>query len=178
MTRYRFGTRRRCRCRSGHSLSLLSFERAAVRPCPYNVGQPLRYQGVDPEPRSGYGCRRLQAVLRRTVRAYEHNHNFYLLTISLGVATDPVARSVFREFSDHFFQVMGSVLQDTADDDAAIIVLMATAVLGSLLRNWSSGLMPIRRVYTDLDAAVEIIFSVPRPRRTRARKGARATSGR
>jgi AcrR family transcriptional regulator len=107
---------------------------------------------------------RLQAALRRAVKANERTPHFYRLMMSLDVSTDPIARDVFDSYGDRFAELLAEQLQDTEEHDAKTIVLMSLAVLGAVLRRWSRGEMPIRRVYENIDETVRIVFGKPNAR--------------
>jgi len=104
---------------------------------------------------------RLLAALRRAVRAYERHPNFYRLITALEVVTDPVVADLYARFASRFGGALRESLRTVADDDAAVIVQLASSLLGSLLRSWSIGKIPIARVYGDLDAAIDLVFREP-----------------
>jgi AcrR family transcriptional regulator len=107
---------------------------------------------------------RFQAALRRAVRANERSPHFYPLMMALDVATDPVARKVFDSYNGRFNGLLTELLEDTDERDAKLITLMSVALIGALMRKWSRGELPIRRVYEQLDSMVSIVFGRPRAR--------------
>jgi hypothetical protein len=84
--------------------------------------------------------------------------------MALDVAADPVAREIFDSYGSRFAELLTEVLQDTDVRDAKVISLMSVAVLGALLRRWSRGELPIRRVYEQIDEMVAVAFGRPRSR--------------
>jgi AcrR family transcriptional regulator len=109
---------------------------------------------------------RLARLLRRAVAAFErHPHFFQLITVFEGVP-DPAVAAPFQEYSDRFGLVLAESLRDTAPEDALVITRLLAAFLGSLLRSWSAGQLPIASVYDQLERAVRIVFSAPEAART------------
>lgn len=120
----------------------------------------------DPSQRAGRAAsasdqERLRAALRRAVRAYERHPNFYRLITALEVVTDPVVTELYASFATGFGDSLREALREVTDDDAEVIARTMSALLGALLRSWSSGTTSISRVYAELDAAVDLIFRVP-----------------
>jgi TetR/AcrR family transcriptional regulator, cholesterol catabolism regulator len=104
---------------------------------------------------------RLRAALRRAVRAYERHPNFYRLITALEVVADPAVAELYAQFAARFGGTLRGALRSVADDDADAIAQLTSSFLGSLLRSWSLGKIPIARVYADLDRAVDVIFREP-----------------
>jgi AcrR family transcriptional regulator len=107
---------------------------------------------------------RLQAALRRAIRANERTPHFYRLMMTLDVTSDPVAHEVFDSYSDRFAGLLSEMLQNTDERDAKAITAMSMAVLGALLRKWTRRELPIRGVYEQIDEMVAIMFGRPRSR--------------
>jgi AcrR family transcriptional regulator len=101
---------------------------------------------------------RVRATLRRTVRAYERNPNFFRLIIALEAVTDPAVVDLYTAFADHFGNALGHALDGVDPIDAATMASMLSALLGARLRSWSAGKTSIASVYADLDRAVELLF--------------------
>ena len=95
------------------------------------------------------------------MRAYERHPNFYRLITVLEVVTDPVVADLFASFATGFGDSLREALRDVSDDDAEVIARMTSALLGALLRSWSSGKTSIAHVYAELDRAVDLIFRGP-----------------
>ena len=117
---------------------------------------------------------RLRSALHRTIKAYERSPNFYRLTATLEVAADPAAREVFYSYTERFFRLLADVLEDTNEQDAKTAVLVSVSVLGALLRRWSLGELPVRRVYEQIDETVSLIFGQPRQRTSKVTPAASA----
>ena len=105
----------------------------------------------------------LRAALRRAVRAYERNPNFFRLITALEVVTDPAVAERYAQFAARFGGALRDSLRTIGDEDAEAIAQLTSSLLGSLLRSWSMGKTPISRVYADLDRAVDLIFREPAP---------------
>lgn len=101
---------------------------------------------------------RLRLVLRRTARAYGAHPNFYKLTMLLEVTTDTAARAVFAGYSERYDRIIRDLLRDVGPREREAIALLGTSLLGGLLRKWSSGAMPLRRVLDHIDDAIAVIF--------------------
>jgi AcrR family transcriptional regulator len=114
---------------------------------------------------------RLRIALRRVVRAYERHPNFYRLITALDVVTDPVVAELYTAFTTRFGASLRESIREVDDADAEVIVMLASALLGALLRSWSLGRTPIARVYAEVDRAVDLVFRGPaRPVRLHARE--------
>ena len=101
---------------------------------------------------------RLRAALRRTVRAYERHPHFHRLLTVLEVVSDETAAELYASFAARFGDTLRSTLHDVHPDDAAVITTTASGMLGSLLRSWSRGRMPIQQVYAEVDRFVDLVF--------------------
>jgi len=104
---------------------------------------------------------RLRAALRRAVRAYERHPNFYRLITALEVVSDPVVADLYARFASQFGGALRAALRTVDHDDAEAIAQLTSSLLGSLLRSWSLGKIPIARVYAELDRAVDLVFRAP-----------------
>jgi AcrR family transcriptional regulator len=104
---------------------------------------------------------RLQAVLRRAVRAYERHPNFYRLMTVLDAVADPVVVADYSTFADRFTDTVRGALQGFDRDDAETVARMMSALLGSLLKSWSKGELSIARVRTELDRGVDLLLREP-----------------
>lgn len=116
---------------------------------------------------------RLRSVLKRTARAYERHPHFYKLITVLEVTTDLAARQVFAGYVEAFKTTVAGLLHDTDPRDAESVRMVATAVLGQQLREWSLGRITSRQLQATIDDAVEILFGQPRV--SKARKTSKAT---
>jgi AcrR family transcriptional regulator len=107
---------------------------------------------------------RLTYALHRAVAAFERHPTFFRLITVLEGATDPDVAAAFREHRERFGRGLAAALAGVGDDDARVVVTMTMALVGSLLRQWAGGALPIGDVYRELDRAVQIVFRAPRPR--------------
>jgi AcrR family transcriptional regulator len=105
-------------------------------------------------------------ALRRAVGAFERHPTFFGLITVLEGATDPEVADAFRQHRERFGRVLAAALAGIDPDDARVVVAMTMALVGTLLRQWASGTLPIGEVYTELDRAVEIVFGAPLTRWT------------
>lgn len=102
---------------------------------------------------------RVRATLRRSVRAYERNPNFFRLITELETVTDPVVVDLYSAFADHFGGALGQALDGVDRADAETMASMLSALLGARLRAWSAGKASIASVYAELDRAVGLLLS-------------------
>jgi len=109
-------------------------------------------------PRGSTPQARVRATLRRTVRAYERNPNFFRLIIELETVSDPAVVERYAAFADHFGDALGHALEGVDPDDARTIASMLSALLGARLRSWSAGTTSLTAVYAELDRAVALLF--------------------
>jgi AcrR family transcriptional regulator len=107
---------------------------------------------------------RLTYALHRAVAAFERHPTFFRLITVLEGATDPEVAAAFREHRERFGRGLAAALAGVRDDDARVVVTMTMALVGTLLRQWAGGALPIADVYRELDRAVQIVFRAPRPR--------------
>jgi TetR/AcrR family transcriptional regulator, cholesterol catabolism regulator len=107
---------------------------------------------------------RLVYALRRAVGAFERHPTFFGLITVLEGATDPAVARAFRQHRERFGGVLAGALAGVDPDDARVIVTMTMALVGTLLRQWAAGTLPIGEVYRELDRAVQIVFGEPRSR--------------
>lgn len=102
---------------------------------------------------------RVRVTLRRSVRAYERNPNFFRLITELEAVTDPAVVDLYGAFAEQFGGALRRALDGVDPADAATIASMLSALLGARLRAWSAGKVSIASVYTELDRAVELLLS-------------------
>jgi AcrR family transcriptional regulator len=120
--------------------------------------QAFRVEPTRSAPRQSTPRARVRSTLRRTVRAYERNPNFFRLIITLESVTDPAVVDLYHAFADHFSDALGQAFDGVDPGDAATMASMLTALLGARLRSWSAGRTSITSVYAELDRAVELLF--------------------
>ncbi len=107
---------------------------------------------------------RLVYALRRAVAAFERHPTFFRLITVLEGATDPEVAAAFREHRERFARGLAAALAGVCPDDARVVVTMTMALVGTLLRRWAAGDLPIGEVYAELDRSVQVVFGAPRPR--------------
>jgi AcrR family transcriptional regulator len=112
----------------------------------------------------GDDAARLLYALRRAVAAFERHPTFFRLITVLEGATDPEVAAAFREHRERFGRGLAAALAGVADEDARVVVTMTMSLVGTLLRQWAGGALPIGEVYGELDRSVRIVFGAPRPR--------------
>lgn len=127
---------------------LLTWSRS-FRPTAATVGAPKQ---TTPEAR-------VRATLRRSVRAYERNPNFFRLITELEAVTDPAVVDLYAAFAEQFGATLRQSLDGVDPADAATMASMLSALLGARLRAWSAGKVSIASVYAELDRAVGLLFS-------------------
>jgi AcrR family transcriptional regulator len=101
---------------------------------------------------------RVRSTLRRSVRAYERNPNFFRLITELETVTDPVVVELYSAFADHFGGALGQAFEGVDPADAATMASMLSALLGARLRAWSAGKASITSVYAEVDRAVRLLL--------------------
>ena len=114
--------------------------------------------------RADSDAERLRLALRRAVGAFERHPNFFRLITVLEVVGDPDVAGPFREYSQRVTVVLADTLVDVRPDDVSVISLLALALLSTLLRGWALGRVAIADVYRQIDRAVDLLFTAPRPR--------------
>ena len=111
----------------------------------------------------GSDAERLKYALRRSVRAFERNPNFFRLITALEIVGDPHVLGPYATYSERIEQALAATLVDVRPDDAAVITTTALALLSTLLRAWSHGRYTTAEVHRLLDRAVDLLFEAPRP---------------
>ncbi len=112
---------------------------------------------------AGDDAARLLYAVRRAVAAFERHPTFFRLITVLEGATDPEVAAAFHEHRERFGRGLAAALAGIADEDARVVVTMTMALVGTLLRQWAGGALPIGEVYAELDRSVRILFGAPRP---------------
>jgi AcrR family transcriptional regulator len=105
---------------------------------------------------------RLQAAVRRSLRAYERNPRFYRLITSLQLSPDKAASELMGRFGDRFRAVLTAVMEDMHEEDARRVALLVVGTLDILLRKWSAGDLTMPQVYREIEEIVALVFARPR----------------
>jgi AcrR family transcriptional regulator len=106
---------------------------------------------------------RLERALRSAVRAFERRPNFFRLITALEVIGEDAVTEPYARYSEGFRSALRSTLHDVHPDDVETITTLAAALLSTLLRNWSHGLMSAAEVHRRLAHGVRLLFNGPRP---------------
>lgn len=114
---------------------------------------------------------RLIQTLRRVCRAFDRSPQFFRLITAIEVATDPPTVALFAQHRDRFTEILLASLEGVEPDDARDIAAVVTAVVGSLLRGMTLGLVPMRAALEQSERAVHLIFGTPRLVATAAAPG-------
>jgi len=122
-------------------------------------GEPFSAQGRS---RPATDEARLQAAVRRSLRAYERNPRFYRLITSLQLSVDRAASELMSRFGDRYRVVLAAVMEDMHEEDARRVALMVVGTLDILLRKWSSGELTMPQVYREIEEVVALVFARPR----------------
>jgi AcrR family transcriptional regulator len=115
-------------------------------------------------PERGNDAERLRVLLRRAVGAFERQPNYFQLLSVLEVSKDPAVVEPFATYSGRFMAAIGEALSDTDPEDVAVLTVLATSLLSTLLRGWWLGRHSIRTVNARIDRAVDVLFEGARPR--------------
>jgi AcrR family transcriptional regulator len=107
---------------------------------------------------------RLRLLLRRAVGAFERQPNYFQLLSVLEVSKDPAVVQPYADYSGRFMAAVGEALSDTTPEDAAVVTMLTTSLLSTLLRGWWLGHHSIRTVNARIDRAVDVLFEGPRAR--------------
>lgn len=101
---------------------------------------------------------RLEAVLHRSVRAFERQPRMARLVTWLQASDDPAVAMLLQQLESTTTRVYLDVLHEIDEETAQRIVRVIDAVLDSGLRAWSAGRVPIERVYGALSDAVALML--------------------
>lgn len=122
-------------------------------------GEPFGAQGRS---RAATDEARLQAAVRRSLRAYERNPRFYRLITSLQLSPDKAASELMGRFGDRYRAVLAAVVEDMHEEDARRVALLVVGTLDILLRKWSAGDLTMPQVYREIEEIVALVFARPR----------------
>jgi AcrR family transcriptional regulator len=101
---------------------------------------------------------RLGDVLRRAVRAFQRQPQFYRVLMVLQATTAPLAADCYRQLSERTTATFAEALEDLPSDVAFRVVRVSEAVLDANLREWALGRCEIASVYEALDDAVHLLL--------------------
>lgn len=114
----------------------------------------MRRTGAEP----ASDAERMERALRRTMRAFERNPNYFRLIGVLEVVDDEEAAAAFRAYRRRFESVMVDSIDDLDPADARVVTAMLSTYMGGLLRAWSRGELPLRAVHESIERAVRLVL--------------------
>ncbi|HSS10684.1 MAG TPA: TetR family transcriptional regulator [Acidimicrobiales bacterium] len=101
---------------------------------------------------------RLGDVLRRAVRAFQRQPQFYRVMMMLQATSDPLAADCYRQLSGATTATFRQAVDGLPEDLALGLVRVSEAVLDANLREWALGRSEIASVYEALDDAVHLLL--------------------
>jgi AcrR family transcriptional regulator len=119
---------------------------------------------------------RLSQVLRKTVRAFQLQPQFYRVLLVLEVAKDPFAKELFEVMTRETGATYREALCDVDPKTASVLLGVVLAVLGAELRSWVLGRQSIDEVNQNLDAALSLLLTYRDPSSVDAEEAARAAT--
>lgn len=106
---------------------------------------------------------KLSDALRRSVRAFQRQPQLARLVSMLEVSPEPDAAETLGRLSEVTTAIYLDQLAGIPRQRAEAVVRVAHAVLSTVLRAWSSGLLPIGEVNRRLDETVHLLLDEARP---------------
>lgn len=116
-----------------------------------------RYEARARAGTEGTDTERLIGAVTRAVRAYERRPHFHRLLSVLEHAQDPAVVARYQDFARRFQDVLLDCLRDTPAEDARLMVLATSALMGSLLSSWACGAVTARQLRDDLERFVRML---------------------
>lgn len=103
----------------------------------------------------------LDDLMGRVLTAFERMPQFIRLIVVLESTPDRHARAMYTEFTEHTTGTFHQPVESLEPEEATAVLDVVKAVLWTVLRSWSLGLITMKEARRRMTRAIKLIFSPP-----------------